>query len=209
VTIVEMMPRKFGFGAPGARRIAVLVLAAPCLFACGTSDGADDDDGNLPGATSGDAGGTDGAGGGAPSSFLACPSDVAFHLLGEVEGEAIDITDAPTTGGFSQQSNPPGPHFRVPNDAADDDEQLIVVYLTWDDVVASGEVAPIEGWVRLPLGGALAGETICAGSGSEMTIPPRDERGAVGDFQFRLSELSRGSDCSEPVTGELEGCWRN
>jgi hypothetical protein len=195
--------------------LAALVLAAPCLFACGGSDASNDDDGNLPGANSGGAGGAGGSGGGlgaeggGASSFLACAGDRAFHLLGEVDGEAVEITEAPTTGGFSQQSNPPGPHFRVPNASSEDDEQMVVVYLTWGEVVASGEVAAIEGWVRLPSGGALAGETICAGSGSTMTIPGGDDQEAVADFQFRLLTLSRGMDCVEPVRGELQGCWRN
>ncbi len=195
--------------------LATLVFAAPCLLACGGSGGSDDDDGGLPSATSGGAGsggagsGGSGALGGASSSFLPCAGDTPFHLVGDADGEAIELSDAPTTGGFSQQSNPPGPHFRIPNATAEDDEQLVVVYLTWDQVVASGEVAPVEGWVRLPLGGALAGETICAGSGSVMTIPAGEDEVARGSFQFRLLGLSRGTDCAEPVAGELQGCWRN
>jgi hypothetical protein len=215
-TIVEVTRRNLAVEARSASWLAALSLAIPLLVACGGSDASDDDDGSAPGVTAGGAGGEDGtghgaagAGGNQAASFLACPGGTRFRLLGDVGGEAVEITEAPATGGFFQQSNPPGPHFRVPNDSADDDEQSIVVYLTWDEVVASGEVAPIEGWVRLPVGAALAGETICAGSGSEMTIPGSDNEAAVGDFQFHLVELSRGTDCTEPLTGELQGCWRH
>jgi len=188
---------------PAAPRLTCAVagvLAAICLSACG-SDGSSGVDDAAEVTTN--------TGGGAEGTFLACAAGVDFHLVGDVGGQTIDITDAPSTGGFSQQSNPPGPHFRTPADSADDDEQRIVVYLTWDQVVASGEVAPVQGSVRLPLEGPLPGETVCAGTGSEMTIPGPDDEDEIGDFLFRLRELSGGTDCSEPLTGELKGCWRH
>jgi len=196
-----MQPKALAAGRPGC--FMALVLAASCLGACG-SDGSGDDSetsDNTSAVTTATGGGTGG-------TFLPCSAGVEFHLAGNVEGQAIDITEAPSTGGFSQQSNPPGPHFRVPSASEDDDEQLVVVYLTWAEVVASGDVAPVQGWVRLPLGGPLPGQTICAGPGSEMTFPGSDDEDEVGDFQFRLRELSGGTDCADSLAGELDGCWR-
>jgi hypothetical protein len=126
-----------------------------------------------------------------------------------VGDENVELTEAPTTGGFSQGSNAPGPHFRVPNSVSEDDEQLVVVFLTWEAAVASGEITPVEGWIRLPVGSPLPNETICAAEGSVMTIPLSEDKPALGDFQFLLRGLSGGSDCTEPLTGELRGCWRN
>lgn len=191
--------------AASSARAASLLLAA-CLVACGSngSDDSNDGRGSGRGGMAGIGGGNSGAG-----LPLACRSDVRFHLVGNVAGEQVDVTEAPTTGGFSQQSNPPGPHFRVPHATSGDEEQLVVVYLTWSDAVVSGEITAIEGWVRLPLGGPLPGETLCAGAGSEMMIPRDEDETTLGEFQFRLLELSGGTDCSEPLSGELQGCWRN
>ncbi|HEU5072676.1 MAG TPA: hypothetical protein VFU02_00850 [Polyangiaceae bacterium] len=187
-------------------RVSIAVVAAvTCLTACG-GDGSGDADSGA--GTDGTSEVTTSTGDGSQTAFLACATDTRFHLLGEVDGHAVDIGEAPSTGGLSQQSNPPGPHFRIPSATAEDDPQRIVVYLTWEEAVASGEVTPVRGWVRFPSDAPLAGQTICAGAGSEMTIPTRDDEDAIGDFQFHLVELSGGADCAEPLAGELEGCWR-
>lgn len=189
---------------PGLRAVAV-VLATMGVVGCGS--GSSDDDEGAAGSGGSASSNNGNAGAGTIAGFLACPVDTPFHLVGEVGGEVVEITEAPATGGFSQGSNPPGPHFRVPNSESEDDEQLIVVFLTWSDVAASDEVTPVEGWLRLPLGAPFPGETICAGAGSEMVIPVDDD--TVGDFHFRLRELAGGADCSEPLSGELRGCWRH
>jgi hypothetical protein len=198
---MRTLPRAICASGIRPGRALALTLALTCLAACGSNDS--DDSQSSAGA------GNEGDGGNVVSTFIACPSDTFFHLAGEVDGQAIDITKAPTTGGFSQQSNPPGPNFRVPNSTSEDDPQLVMVFLTWSKAVASGEVTPVEGSVRLPLTGPLPGQTLCAGAGSEMVIPPDDQEDATGEFQFRLLELAGGEDCSEPLDGELRGCWRN
>jgi len=169
------------------------------LVACGS--GSDDDDDQGPKGLAGSSSTL-------PDGFIDCGPDTLFHLTGDVGGEAIEVDEAPTLGGFSQQSNPPGPHFALPNVNDPADEELIQILLTWEQSVASGEVTPIEGWLRLP-SDLLAGETICAGEGSEMMIPPRERRDARGEFLFRLRGLSTGVDCDRAVSGKLDGCWRN
>jgi hypothetical protein len=183
--------------------VATLVLGAACLGAC-SSSGSDEGD-----AGGGGSGNGVGGGAGAAATFLGCSGDTSFHLAGNVGGESIDLSEAPTTGGFSQQSNAPGPHFRIPNSESEDTEELVVVFLTWRDTALTGEITAIDGWVRLPVGSPLAGETICAGDGSVMRIPASEDEPTAGDFQFVLLGLSRGSDCSNPVSGELRGCFRN
>ncbi|HVJ14329.1 MAG TPA: hypothetical protein VM686_02770 [Polyangiaceae bacterium] len=174
-------------------------LLALLLIAC--SSGSSDDDDNGPKGMAGSSSTL-------PDGFIDCGPDTLFHLTGDVDGEVIEVTEAPTLGGFSQQSNPPGPHFSLPNPDDPADEAVIQVFLTWAESVASGEVTPIEGWLRLP-SDLLAGETICAGAGSEMMMPPSAQRDARGEFLFSLRGLSRGADCDQAVSGELDGCWRN
>jgi hypothetical protein len=173
---------------------------------CYSSSGDADDEGNGNGGSQGSAGTTSMSG---SAVFVDCTGVEEFLLRGDVDGEVIEITEAPSTGGFAQTSAEPGSYFRLPNASSEPEPDLVNVDLGWEGAIGSGQTAPIEGWVRLPPVGPLAGETICAGPGSEMTIPPRDERDALGEFQFRMLELSRGSDCGQPAMGSLVMCWRN
>ncbi len=156
--------------------------------------------------------GNEGGAGGSPDlpavTFLECPIDVMFHLTGEVDGQAIDINEAPTLGGFHQSDAPPYSMFRLPNET-DSVPDLVNIELTWDHVIANGETTAIAGWVLMPPGAPLAGETICAGPGSQMTIPLSAEQDARGEFLFALRELSLGTACDQPVSGQLDACWRN
>ncbi len=182
---------------PTASMNRYLVLT-PLLVAC-YSGGEGDGDGPA-----GSAGGTSTI----PPSFLKCSADELFHLAGDVDGQVIDITEAPTLGGFHQSDAPPYSMFRLPNES-DSAPDLVNIELTWQGVVASGEVAAVEGWVLMPPDAPLAGETICAGSGSTMILPPSAEEISSGEFLFRLLGLSLGTACDQPVSGELDGCWRN
>ncbi len=187
-------------------RCAVFGLMAALSCACG-SNGDDDNDSNAQGGSS--AGGSSSGGSGSLAGYLACPTGTRFHLSGELDGQAIEISEAPTLGGFAQSSSAPGSHFRLPNEGDDEPASLIVVSFTWDGVSSDGMVTPIEGWVRLPTGVPFEGETVCAGAGSQMVIPPNDIEDTQGDFVFRMRELARGVSCDTPLAGQLDGCWNN
>lgn len=223
--------RHLRLATPSARTAIALVLIGACSAGCSSS--ADDDDTSARagaagssagtggstaaggaagrGGTTGGSGGTVSGGGGTSDAgaFLDCSGVAEFRLVGDLAGQNVELTKAPTTGGFSQQSNAPGPHFRVPNDESEETDQLVAIFLNWPRPVTSGTVTPVEGWLRLPIGSPFASETLCVGAGSAMSIPRDQDEERAGDFQFRLVGLARGSDCSEPVSGELRGCWRN
>jgi len=176
----------------------------PLFIACYS---AGEDGGGAPAGSAGNSGSA-GSTSTIPQGFLTCSQGELFHLTGDADGQAIDINEAPTLGGFHQSDAPPYSMFRLPNET-DSVPDLVNIELTWGGVVANGEVAVIEGWVLMPPTGPLAGETICAGPGSTMIIPATAEQDASGEFLFRMLDLSLGSACDQAVAGELDGCWRN
>ncbi len=187
------------------------VLISALLVACGSgSDDADHSNGQGGSGAGGSGAGGSAVGGSGPlGNFLACPNGERFHLVGEVDGQSIEVTEAPTLGGFAQTSAAPGSHFRLPNEGDDEPETLIVVSFTWEGVSASKEITPIEGWVRLPLGVPLEGQTICAGPGSTMVMPGNEDELTQGEFQFEMVALASGTNCDQPISGDLSGCWSN
>jgi hypothetical protein len=101
----------------------------PLLIACYSTA---EDGGNEPAGgagNSGSAGGTSTI----PQGFLTCSPDELFHLTGDVDGQAIDINEAPTLGGFHQSDAPPYSMFRLPNEA-DSVPDLVNIELTWGGV---------------------------------------------------------------------------
>ena len=73
--------------------------------------------------------------------------------------------------------------------------------LTWPQGVVDGVTTGASGTL-IPADGPLAGQTLCVGSGTTVTINAGDK-----GVTLHLKGLASGANCDTPVAGELTGCW--
>jgi hypothetical protein len=74
------------------------------------------------------------------------------------------------------------------------------VALQWDALTATGQTTAARGNLLMP-DGPLAGENVCFGTGSTVTL--LDNAGT-----FVVKTPSKGTSCpGSATTGELQGCW--
>ena len=74
------------------------------------------------------------------------------------------------------------------------------IALQWDRLAANGESEPTRGNLLMP-DGPLAGENVCLGAGSTLTL--LQDAG-----QFLVKSPTKGTSCPGSATsGELQGCW--
>jgi hypothetical protein len=52
-------------------------------------------------------------------------------------------------------------------------------------------------------GGPYAGQTLCVGQGTRLTILNGD-----GGVSLQLAGFASGAACDAPIVGALSGCWR-
>lgn len=165
------------------RTVAAAFVATMVLAACGQSG----------------SGATTSAG---PSCANA-GSNGEVQVQGTVGGQAVAVDESPASGEFSQL---PSGAFDSPINVTLNDASLTVtpsvvqVHLTWSGVVADGQTAQTTGSVTLPQGQPYGQMTLCAGSGS--TITPTSQ-----GLDFDLKGLTQGAGCTQPLDGELRGCW--
>jgi hypothetical protein len=157
------------------------------------------------GGTSG-CGGQSEAGDNGAASDLSCagaPKTGELKLQGTLGGQAINIDQSPASGVFEQWMTG---DFRVPmpitiNDAAVDVTPTDVqIDLTWTGIVSNGSSASAAGTLVLPEGQPFAQMRLCVGNGS--TINPNQ-----AGTNFVLTGFTQGPACTQPVSGELRGCW--
>ncbi len=131
------------------------------------------------------------------TSALICPSG-QFRLMGTLDGQAVDVTASSGGSGLSQVGTGQldiGPN---PDPSAPQRSQL---HLTWPQGVVDGMTTGASGTL-IPVDGPLAGQTLCVGTGTTVTINTGDN-GVTLD----LKGLASGANCDTPVAGELTGCW--
>jgi hypothetical protein len=119
-----------------------------------------------------------------------------FKLVGTLDGQPVDVTASSEGSGLTQVGSGELDVGPDPDPSAPARPQLS---LTWPQGVADGVTTAASGTL-IPADGPRAGQTLCVGSGTTVTL---------GDgVQMQLKGFASGSNCETPVTGELTGCWQ-
>jgi hypothetical protein len=120
-----------------------------------------------------------------------------FRLQGTLGGEPVDVSQSSAGGGLTQVDTGElqigdGPESSVPRTRMD---------LVWAHGLPDGASSAASGTVT-PGTGSFAGQTLCVGTGTKVTIYTGDN--GVG---FVLDGLASGANCETPIEGTLTGCW--
>jgi hypothetical protein len=121
-----------------------------------------------------------------------------FRLRGMLGAQPVDLTASSAGGGLTQLDT--GELFigENPDPAAPVRPQL---HLTWAHGLVDGASGPASGTL-VPADGPFAGQTLCVGAGTEVSI----YKGA-GGVGLVLDGFASGANCDTPVDGTLAGCW--
>jgi hypothetical protein len=190
-------------------RSVAMALFGALVVACGSADSAPS--GSGAGGGGGGGGGNSGGSAGTPpdnGEFPSCVMDrgTLLRLRGSLAGQAVDVRQAPSSGGYVNGTQ--GQFESPPMSFGGSDPGTTYVKLNWTMGVDYGHTAPATGVLRIGAAGPLAGVTLCAGDGSQIGFP----RGSIGDnldFQFRIGAITKAPECTEPVDGDLTGCWNS
>jgi hypothetical protein len=146
---------------------------------------------------------TGNAGGGGDLSCADAPTTGVVKLQGTIGGQAVSVDQSPASGAFSQLTTG---QLDIPMNITIGDASIgvtpadVQIHLTWSGLVSDGSSASASGTVTLPEGQPLGQMTLCAGNGS--TISPNHPGAA-----FVLAGLALSPGCTQPIEGELRGCW--
>jgi len=127
---------------------------------------------------------------------LCAPQSV--RMVGTIDNMSIDVT-LPVMGGLSQDNN--GGDFTY-QASITPDPALPDLFIAWDHLTPDNVITDAHGTFRL-VDGPLAGQTFCAGTGSQIRIPSDDTV-----IQFNLAVLGSGDNCTVARTGHVQGCVR-
>jgi hypothetical protein len=116
----------------------------------------------------------------------------------EKKCQPVDVTASSAGSGLTQVGTGELMIGQDPDPSAPARTQLD---LTWPEGLVDGASSAASGTLT-PAGGPLAGQTLCVGSGTTVTI----NRGSDG-VQMQLKGFASGANCDTPVDGELAGCW--
>lgn len=128
---------------------------------------------------------------------VACQSG-QFRLLGGLGGQDVNVTASSEASGLTQIGPGELSVGADPDPSAPARPQLDLV---WPQGLVDGASSAASGTL-IPADGPLAGQTVCVGTGTTVTISATD--GSVG---FHLTGFATGANCDTPVEGELDGCW--
>jgi hypothetical protein len=128
---------------------------------------------------------------------VACQSG-QFRLLGALDGQTVNDTASSEGSGLTQVGSGELSVGADPDPSAPARPQID---LTWPQGLIDGASSPASGTL-IPAAGPLAGQTLCVGTGTTVTIRPSD--GSVG---LHLTGFATGVNCDTPVDGSLDGCW--
>lgn len=138
------------------------------------------------------------------SGFIACQAG-QLHVEGDIDGTPVSLTQSTEGSGFSQFQTG---EFRI-NDLALGPTKMNLT-IEWSPTVPNGATSSVTAATLTmptePASIAFAGQTFCAGGGSQIRIPKDSEN--VADLQFNLVSLTGGTGCATANTGALRGCWR-
>ncbi|HEY7374407.1 MAG TPA: hypothetical protein VIF57_19745 [Polyangia bacterium] len=128
---------------------------------------------------------------------LTC-QDGQFRLQGTLGTETVDVTETSAGGGFDQLTTGEFHIGDVFDPSAPAPTQL---HLTWAHGIADGASTPASGTL-IPASGSFAGQTLCVGDGTIVSIYKNDN--GIG---LVLDGFASGASCETPVAGTLAGCW--
>jgi hypothetical protein len=131
------------------------------------------------------------------STFPLCASQTV-HMVGTIDNMSIDVT-LPVMGGLSQDNAGGDYTYQA---SITPDPALPDLYIAWDHLTANKVITDAHGTFRL-VDGAFAGQTFCAGAGSQIVMPGDDTV-----IQFDLAGLGSGDNCTVARTGRVQGCVR-
>ena len=119
-----------------------------------------------------------------------------FRLQGTLGDQSIDIDESSAGGGLTQVDSG---ELQVGEELGPPATQL---HLTWAHGLVDGASSAAAGTLTMG-SGPLAGQALCAGNGTRVTIY-KDDKG-VG---LVLGGIASGANCETPMDGTLAGCWR-
>jgi len=128
---------------------------------------------------------------------LTC-QDGQFRLQGTLGGEAVDITESSAGGGFEQVNTG---DFHIGDLADPSAPTPTQLHLTWAHAIFDGGSSPASGTL-IPASGSFAGQTLCVGDGTVVTIYQNDN-----GLGLVLDGFASGASCETPLAGTLAGCW--
>ena len=120
-----------------------------------------------------------------------------FRLQGMLGADAVDVTE-PSSGGLTQADSGELQVGQTFDPSAPAGTQL---HLTWPHGIVDGATTAASGTL-IPASGSFAGQTLCVGNGTTVTIYTGDN--GVG---LVLDGFASGSACDTPIEGTLAGCW--
>lgn len=132
-----------------------------------------------------------------PTNKPTCASG-QFRLVGTLGGQAVDVTASSAGSGFTQLGMGQLDVGANPDPSAPARPQLT---LTWPQGVVDGATTSASGTL-VPSDGPLAGQTLCVGAGTTVTV-----NGGDSGLQLELKGFASGTNCDTPVDGDLTGCW--
>ncbi len=142
-----------------------------------------------------------GDGGSSDDGWLTCAAD-EFRLVGQLDGQAIDIRESMVNSGsgFSQLDTG---EFSTQMISFAEDPSRTKLDLAWAKTIVDGATTDATGTLLMPNSGVLASKSYCLGNGTKVHISADGET-----LHFNLAGITGGSGCTTPVTGLLRGCWR-
>lgn len=121
-----------------------------------------------------------------------------YRLVGTLGGQPVDVTASSAGSGLTQVGTG---ELVIGQNADPSGPARPQLDLTWPQGLVDGASSAASGTL-IPADGPLAGQTLCVGSGTSVTI----NRGSDG-VQMQLKGFATGPTCDTPVDGELAGCW--
>ncbi len=130
-----------------------------------------------------------------------------MHVRGTLAGQSVDI-QVETSGGY-ERSNDAGT-FEAPYNGQPPTDLDVALRLMESGVLhPAGSPFPASGTIRMRPGDPLGGMTLCAGTGTQADFEWAASDAGTEDLHFHLACLSLGPDCTQPVSGEIWGCWND
>jgi hypothetical protein len=131
------------------------------------------------------------------TSPLTCQAG-QFRLQGTLGGQTVDVAASSAGSGLTQVDTGELQVGENPDPTGPARPQL---HLTWPHGLVDGASSPASGTL-IPVDGPLAGQTLCVGTGTIVSIYTGDN--GVG---LKLKGFASGANCETPVDGEIDGCW--
>lgn len=140
-----------------------------------------------------------------PSCTTLAPGTARMHIQGTLAGQSVDI-QVETSGGYEYTAD--GGTFEAPYLGQPSTDLDVSMQWTPAGLHPAGAPFRATGTIRMRPGDPLGAMTLCAGSGTQADFEwSSPDGGGSEDYHFHLSCLTLGPGCTQPVSGEIWGCW--